>query len=58
MVPLQQHLKSAGFLKFRAQINPREALSRTIDWTRNNLDQIEACSQRHAEAMALLESRE
>ncbi len=50
--------KSAEVLKFRAQTTLPEGLSRTIDWTRNNLDRIEACIQRHAEAMALAEGRE
>lgn len=47
--------KAQHELGFRADVRLREGLQRTIDWTRENLEWIEACIARHADRVAQLE---
>jgi UDP-glucose 4-epimerase len=44
--------KSRRELGFEAEVGLRDGLERTIAWTRENLDWIEACMGRHADRMA------
>jgi UDP-glucose 4-epimerase len=44
--------KSRMQLGFEAEVGLRDGLQRTIEWTRENLDWIEACMARHGERMA------
>lgn len=46
--------KARQQLGFEAQTSLRDGLSRTIDWTRSNLDFIDACIAKHSEQMAAL----
>ena len=41
-------VKSERELGFRCQVGLREGLTRTVAWTRANLDRIEACIDRHS----------
>lgn len=43
--------KAARVLGFRAAVPIEEGLRLTVDWTRANLDRIERCMHRHADAM-------
>jgi len=44
--------KAQDELGFRAQFDLQEGLSQTISWTRDNLDRIERCIERHAAQMS------
>ncbi len=44
--------KARAELGFTAQIDLPQGLARTITWTRENLDRIERCIQRHAAQMS------
>jgi nucleoside-diphosphate-sugar epimerase len=44
--------KAERELGFRAEVDLRDGLERTIAWTRENLDWIESCMARHADSMA------
>ncbi len=44
--------KSERELGFHAEVGLRDGLERTVAWTRENLDWIEACMSRHADRMA------
>lgn len=46
--------KSKRELGFTAQVGLRQGLERTVDWTRQNLDLIERCIQKHADRMTPL----
>jgi UDP-glucose 4-epimerase len=45
--------KARRGLRFDARVSLEDGLSRTVDWTRENLSLIDACVQRHAQHMAL-----
>jgi UDP-glucose 4-epimerase len=47
--------KARSDLGFSAQVPLREGLERTVSWTRDNLDWIESCIERHRERLAELE---
>jgi nucleoside-diphosphate-sugar epimerase len=44
-------LKSRQELGFEAQVPLRDGLQRTVQWTRDNMELIDACISRHAEQM-------
>lgn len=46
--------KSKSVLEFTAQVGLRQGLERTVAWSRQNLDLIERCIQKHADRMASL----
>lgn len=46
--------KSAAEIGFRASVGGREGLERTVAWTKENLDRIDACISKHADRMAAL----
>lgn len=49
--------KSKEKLGFEAEISLREGLDRTIRWTRDNLDKIEACINKHQEHLSYYENK-
>jgi UDP-glucose 4-epimerase len=46
-------IKSKRELDFEAKVSLRDGLSRTIEWTRQNLPLIEACIKKHSDHMEL-----
>ena len=44
--------KARHDIGFAAQVELREGLERTVEWTRENLDWIESCIERHRERLA------
>jgi nucleoside-diphosphate-sugar epimerase len=49
--------KSKKTLGFEPEIDVREGLRRTIDWTRENLSLIDACIEKHSEHLAVPAAR-
>jgi nucleoside-diphosphate-sugar epimerase len=45
--------KARRELEFEAEVSVAEGLARTVEWTRANLDRIEACIERHAAMLAV-----
>ena len=44
-------VKAREQLGFSAEVSLRDGLERTVEWTRENLDWIESCIERHREQL-------
>jgi UDP-glucose 4-epimerase len=47
-------VKSKQELGFEAQVSLRDGLQKTVQWTKDNMDLIESCINRHAQRMRLI----